>query len=466
MLLLLPSANAQDVSIRDSLASSTTATTVYGGTFTGTGWRVDDSSSRLYWDLGTQVQTATVSFTTDDITLSNLTGDNNEFIQMFDSGDKWSCTHAVTMRAYGDITGTSWGDVKLKTWDNASGLYSEARGGVQDWDGGPHTWTITWTATTATLARDGVEIVNMDVTGQDLSVGTVWLPLNTWDYGYSHPIGSIYSDLSFDGWVSGGGDDGGDDTGTVTPEDGGRPPVQDAGVIASYGDTVYDAETDLPVDGSGEHSYLLFDLSDLSGTVTSATLNLHAQSDSHADGDGGGLYEVEDTTWTEDSLTWNNRPSLGTQIDSFSAVGASDTVSFDVTAYVSAGGLSAFALANGGSNTAHFWSKEGSSPPSLVVQATGDDGGGGGADSGGEGGAGGGGGGADGEHPGRDGGPGGTSDLGDVGGCACGSVDGSRGLAWALVVGLGLAGRRRRRPWPSAVSDPRSGRRSVRLTKS
>jgi hypothetical protein len=74
---------------------------------------------------------------------------------------------------------------------------------------------------------------------------------------------------------------------------------------------VYPAVDDLPVEGNIELSYLMFDLSSLSGTVTAATLTLHAQSDSHAEGDGGSIYSVADTSWSEDSLTWGNRPALG-----------------------------------------------------------------------------------------------------------------------------------------------------------
>ena len=453
MLLSLSLAFAQDVSIRDALSSGTTATTVYGGSFTGSGWRVDDSNSRLFWDFGKQVGEGSVSFTTDDITFENLTGDNNEFIQLFDTGDKWSCTHAVTMRVYGSDDGSSWGDIKLKTWDNASGLWSEARGGVQDWDGGPHTWTINWSSTEATLARDGVQIVWLDTTGQDLNVGTLWLPLNTWGSGYSHPIGSVYSNLAFDGW-SGGSDGGDDGGGDGVPTDGGRAPIEDVGASQGYGDSVYDATDDLPLESSIELSYLMFDLSDVVGTVTSATLNVHAQSDSHAEGDGGLLYQVSDTSWSEDTLTWNNRPALGAAVSSFGSVVPSDSLSFDVTSFVTAGGRAAFAMANGGSNGAHFWSKEGDEPPSLVLEwsedggsgddGTGDDGSG--DDGSDDGGSGDGSGSDDKGDNGAD-----TADFGAPGGaemidgqaCACGTTDAAGSLLAAGAAALGLVRRRK-----------------------
>lgn len=375
LLLLLPSVLAQDVSIHESLASGTSATAVYGGTFTGGGWRVDDTNSRLYWDLGVQVERGSVSFTTDDVDWSNLLGDNNEFIQMFDAGDKWSCTRAITFRVYGDLEAASWGDLKLKTWDNTSGLVSEARGGVQDWDGGPHTWTITWDTTSATLARDGVELVALDVTGQDLRIGTIWLPLNSWSGGYSHPIGSVYSNLSFDAWLpgEGSGDTGGADTGGGSSD--GLIPTDDVGAAEGDDGAVYGDINDLPLQGSTELAYLLYDLSGMSGTVTRATLTLHAQSDSHAEGDGGSVYAVADTSWSESTLTWASRPALGAQVGSFGAVHPNDAVVVDVTSAVRAGGRVALAVANGGDNGAHFWSKEGGAAATLEVTLEPDSGG-------------------------------------------------------------------------------------------
>lgn len=430
-MLLFALAHAQDVSLRDPLLTGTTATAVYGGSFTGAGWRVDDENSRLYWDLGAQVNRGSVTFTTSGITLDNLVGDNNEFIQLFDSGDKWSCTHGIEIRAYGDLEAASHGDIKLKTWDNTSGLYSEERGGVQVWDGLPHTWTVTWDTTTATLQRDGVEIVTLDVTGQDLSVGTMWLPLNVWGSGYSHPIGSVYSALAFDGWEPGGGGGdtggGGDDTG-IEPGVG-RTPIEDVGVVEGDGAAVYADETDLPVEGASEAAYLMFDLSDLSGVVTAATLHLHAQSDSHASGDGGAVYAVSAVSWSEDTLIWDTRPALGAQLGTFGPVTAGASVSIDVTAGVTAGGRVSLALANGGGDGVHFWAKEGDVAPTLEVVVEPDEAGpsdtaAGPEDSG-----------AVDDDTGRKGPPGGLSPM-DEGGCGCGTTTTPSPLLLIALLGL------------------------------
>lgn len=441
MLLVATLGFAQDVGIHDPLTTGSTATTVYGGSFTGAGWRVDDENSRLTWDFGTQVERGTLTFTTSGIDTTNLTGDNNEFVQLFDAGDKWSCTRAVEFRVYGSDDGDQQGDVKLKTWDNGSGLYSEDRGGVQVWDGAPHTWTITWDTATATLSRDGTELVALDVSGQDLRVGTLWLPLNTWGSGYSHPIGSVYSDLSFEGWEPGGG---GGDTDTGQAQEGGYVPIEDVNTVEANGDGVAADTTDLSVQDSTERSYLMWDLSDLHGTVTSATLTLHARSDSHSSGDGAGVYAVADTSWDETTLSWTAQPVLGAQVGSFGAVTAGDTVVVDVTAGVTAGGRVALALANGGADGVHFSSKEGEAAPTLAVVVV-DDG-----SSGGGGGGGGGGDTGDGTVDGTGGSSAADTDAleapgtpKDPGGCGCATGSGG-GVGIGLLGGIVGFVRRRR----------------------
>jgi hypothetical protein len=59
----------------------------------------------------------------------------------------------------------------------------------------------------------------------------MWLPLNTWDYGYSHPIGSVYSNLSLVAWLPGGG---GSEEEPGDPEEG-LLPIEDVGAGDGYG---------------------------------------------------------------------------------------------------------------------------------------------------------------------------------------------------------------------------------------
>lgn len=347
MLLVAP-ALAQDIAIHESLHSGSSATDIHGGTFTGSGWRLDDSNSRMMWDFGTQVNRGSVSVVLDGVTFDNLTGDNNHIIELFDSGGHFSSNRAINVRVYGSSNPAEHGDIKLKVWDEVNG--AEARGGIQAWDGKPHTFTVTWDESTAVLYRDGVVLVSLDVSGIDLSVGTFWLPLNDWHSGYSAPIGSSYSDLWLDAWEPGGADE--------PPVVDGEIPIEDVGVVEGLGGSVYDDEDDLPIEGSSERSYVMFDLSHLSGRVISATLTLTAQDDSSAAGDGGTVYAVSDTSWEEETLAWSARPALGSALDSFGAVSEGQQIALDVTAGTSVGGRVAFAIASDGTNGAHFCSKE------------------------------------------------------------------------------------------------------------
>lgn len=455
LLLALPLAAAQDVSIHDELRSGSSATTVYGGTFTGAGWRVDDPNSRMFWDFGTQVDRGEVSVVIDDVTFENLQGDNNHLIELFDAGGHWSCSRAINLRVYGPDEGADGhGDVKLKVWSPEG--YAEARGGVQDWDGGPHTWTIRWDLDSAELLRDGVVLVYLETAGIDLRVGTLWLPLNDWVANYSAPVGALYSDLHLDAWEpQDGGGDGGDDG---PPEDGDPStltPMEDVGA-ASWATGVYPDEVDLPADGAEELSYLQFDTSGLSGRVVSATLRLTARDADSAEGDGGTVWTVADTAWDEHSLTWATRPALGTSLGAFGAVGRGEWVEVDVTAGVRLGGRVAFAVTGTG-NGVHFASKEDGAAAVLTVVTEA-----GGEDTGADGDNGGDSGGSDDSGGGGDGG-GDTDAAGDpdeIGaptdqmGCACASTPGgtgdgglvSVGALPAVLLGLGiLAGRRRSR---------------------
>jgi hypothetical protein len=60
---------------------------------------------------------------------------------------------------------------------------------------------------------------------------------------------------------------------------------------------------------NNRETYLTFDLSSLSGTVTAAALKLFGHTESSSDANVGvGVYAVPNTSWTESSITWNNKP--------------------------------------------------------------------------------------------------------------------------------------------------------------
>jgi hypothetical protein len=138
------------------------------------------------------------------------------------------------------------------------------------------------------------------------------------------------------------------------------------------------AELDVKKSSSGynRETYLRFDLSSVS-TITSATLRLFGKLSQNASAVVTQVFGSGDTTWSESSITWNNRPATNT-----SAL-ASQTVSgttatwyeFDLTSYLqqlkSTGATSVTLVlrnASGNSSYTIFNSKESATnAPQLVI---------------------------------------------------------------------------------------------------
>ena len=64
---------------------------------------------------------------------------------------------------------------------------------------------------------------------------------------------------------------------------------------------------------NNRESYLLFDLSSVTGTVTGATLKVNGHTEDSRDANVVvGAYTVSNTGWTESAITWNNKPASAT----------------------------------------------------------------------------------------------------------------------------------------------------------
>lgn len=130
---------------------------------------------------------------------------------------------------------------------------------------------------------------------------------------------------------------------------------------------------------NARESYLRFNAASVTGAVSSATLRVYGKIDlTTTPSVPIGVYAVSNTTWSESTLTWNNKPATGAGLDTSTVTNAAYAyISFDVTAYLQselAAGRSKLSFAMK-SLTAHdprvFWnSKEaGSNLPQLVVTA-------------------------------------------------------------------------------------------------
>ena len=111
-------------------------------------------------------------------------------------------------------------------------------------------------------------------------------------------------------------------------------------------------------------SYLRFDVAGV-GSVTSAKLRLFVGNSSD---DAGSVYAVSNA-WNENTITWNNAPPItGNPLDSGGEADAGSWVEYDVGSVVDGAGSYSFALTSTSTDTAIFFSREGSSPPELVIE--------------------------------------------------------------------------------------------------
>jgi len=115
----------------------------------------------------------------------------------------------------------------------------------------------------------------------------------------------------------------------------------------------------------GRGTYLKFDLTNLTGPVTKAELKVTVDVAPNApDLHTVFLYTVDDDTWTEETLTGDNRPAWGDELGSANtpnraSTGPDTTWVYDVTAYVNASlgaddKLIGFALGNPTGNTPDY----------------------------------------------------------------------------------------------------------------
>jgi hypothetical protein len=119
------------------------------------------------------------------------------------------------------------------------------------------------------------------------------------------------------------------------------------------------------VDGSPVvRSFLRFNVTGASGTVTTATLRVWANSSQST---GYDAYSVADNTWGETTITDANAPPFGAKLGSSGAVATGTWTSINVTSAVAGNGTFSFGLSTTNSTALSLSSREGANPPQLVV---------------------------------------------------------------------------------------------------
>jgi len=133
----------------------------------------------------------------------------------------------------------------------------------------------------------------------------------------------------------------------------------------------YGSDPDLEIKQTGDaskkrYSYLQFDLSAI-GTVTSAELKVKSVGNTDRDID---VYSTGDS-WTEGSITWSNKPALGSVVATY-VIGSNGNYTVDVTSYVAAqangDNVASFALRGTSERLMTLSSKEGSYAPRLIIE--------------------------------------------------------------------------------------------------
>jgi hypothetical protein len=146
-------------------------------------------------------------------------------------------------------------------------------------------------------------------------------------------------------------------------------PIADAYVNESSPGTNYGASTQLRTDGSPlVRSYLRFDVRNLTGRVTRATLRVYATS---ALSLGYDMRAVTDSAWGETTINYNNAPTFGGAIGVSGPVSAGGWTNVDVTSLITGDGVYNLALTSSSSTALSLASREAAAAnrPQLIVEA-------------------------------------------------------------------------------------------------
>ena len=128
------------------------------------------------------------------------------------------------------------------------------------------------------------------------------------------------------------------------------------------------------VDGSPlKATYLRYDLSGVSGTVSSAVLRVTTSpSSSSGSPDRQDVHRVADDSWTEQGLTWNNRPAVDPAVLGSVAQTNGSSTGYDIALAPGAissavGGQLTLAIDSKGGDAFYITSRETAIPPQLVL---------------------------------------------------------------------------------------------------
>jgi acid phosphatase type 7 len=146
-------------------------------------------------------------------------------------------------------------------------------------------------------------------------------------------------------------------------------PSADSYVDASAPASTHGSATTLRLDGSPlVRTFLRFAVTGITGSVTSASLRIYANS---AQSTGFDVYRVADSTWSEGTISDASAPPFGVKLESSGRIAAGTWTSVDVTAAVTGNGTINLGLSTTNATAISLSSREGANPPQLVIAFTG-----------------------------------------------------------------------------------------------
>jgi PKD repeat protein len=141
--------------------------------------------------------------------------------------------------------------------------------------------------------------------------------------------------------------------------------IADAQIRSNQPSKNFGTATTLRVRLNQSRVYLKFTVTGMTGPPTSAVLRLRVVDGSI---NGGSVYQVANTTWTESGITWNNAPAItGTALSSLGTVAAGTWVDFNLGSAITGNGTYTFAISGGSNDFVDYASRETTFDPVLVL---------------------------------------------------------------------------------------------------
>ncbi len=151
-------------------------------------------------------------------------------------------------------------------------------------------------------------------------------------------------------------------------------PVADTYVNSNSTGTNYGTSGQLGVDNSPvKRIFLKFNVSGITGTVSSVRLRMHVDNVLGAGSSNGGAFRsMTNTGWSETGVTWNNQPAIdGTLLGTLGSVSQNTWYEVDVTSYVTGDGTYSIGVTTSSTDGTDYDSREtGTTAPQLLVVTT------------------------------------------------------------------------------------------------